>query len=222
MFRARKPGVLQRSVRARNHQVEVIEIANPESFYIVLTCLFSRTWLITCVYECVNQVDAVMNMLFQIADRLQDNPIIISLTSTGWTAAALAILHYYSMFVLVGSMVIVDLRVLGVLGRSYDTGDLARRIFPWVWFSLGVNLISGFIMFAGDATAYLPTWSFQLKVAVVLLAIVFGLLVQWRIPRWEASPVPRAEAKVVAIVSLLLWIGAILMGVEVPAISGIG
>ncbi len=161
-------------------------------------------------------------MLFPTAEKLQDNSVIIFLTSTGWTAAGLAILHYYSMFVLVGSMVIVDLRVLGILGRNYNAVALARRIFPWVWLSLAVNLASGFIMFAGDATAYVPTWSFQLKILVVLLAIVFGMLVQWRIPKWEESPLQRTEAKVIAVVSLLLWIGAILMGVEVPAISGIG
>jgi hypothetical protein len=161
-------------------------------------------------------------MLFQIAEKLQDNSIIIFLTSTGWTAAGLAILHYYSMFVLVGSMVIVDLRVLGILGRNYNAVALARRIFPWVWLSLAVNLASGFLMFAGDATAYVPTWSFQLKILVVLLAIVFGMLVQWRIPKWGESPVQRTEAKVIAVISLSLWVGAILMGVEVPAISGIG
>lgn len=161
-------------------------------------------------------------MLFQIADRLQNNSIVILLTSTGWTAAGLAILHYYSMFVLVGSMVIVDLRVLGILARNYDVVALARRIFPWVWVSLGVNLVSGFIMFAGDATAYAPTWSFQLKIVVVVLAILFGRLVQWRIRKWEEPPFRRGEAKVIAVISLLLWIGAVLMGVEVPAISGIG
>ena len=161
-------------------------------------------------------------MLLQIADKLQDSAIISSLTGTGWTAALLAILHYYSMFVLVGSMAIVDLRVLGVMARSENAAVIARRIFPWVWTSLLVNLISGFIMFAGDATAYVPTWSFQLKIAVVLLAILFGLLMQWRVPVWDRGPVLPATAKIFAAVSLFFWIAAILMGVEVPAISGIG
>jgi hypothetical protein len=161
-------------------------------------------------------------MLLQMADRLQDNSFIIAITSTGWTAAGLAILHYYSMFVLVGSMAIVDLRVLGVMARDQSATGLAQRIFPWVWVSLAVNLVSGFIMFAGDATAYVPTWSFQLKIVVVLLAIVFGIVVQWRVPTWDRSPVLPTVAKITAVVSLLFWIGAILMGVEVPAISGIG
>ncbi len=164
----------------------------------------------------------IANMLLQIADKLQDNSIIVTLTSTGWTAAGLAILHYYSMFVLVGSMTIVDLRVLGVVGYGYSVGDFSRRIFPWVWLSLAVNLVSGFIMFAGDATAYVPTHSFQLKLLVVLVATILSMAVQWRIPRWEQTTVLPSGAKVLAAISLLFWVGSILMGVEVPAISGIG
>ena len=161
-------------------------------------------------------------MLLQLADKLQDNSLVVALTSTGWTAAGLAILHYYSMFVLVGSMAIVDLRVLGIMGRHQSATVMARRIFPWIWLSLAVNLVSGFVMFAGDATAYVPTHSFQFKILVVLLAVAFGAIVQWKIPTWDRDArLPRA-AKVIAGISLLLWIGSILMGVEVPAISGIG
>lgn len=161
-------------------------------------------------------------MLLQLADKLQDNSIIVALASTGWTAAGLAILHYYSMFILVGSMAIVDLRVLGIVGRRHSVGGFSRRIFPWVWASLAVNLISGFIMFAGDATAYVLTHSFQFKLLVVLAAIVLAVIVQWRIPAWDQSPVLPVRAKILGLLSLLFWIGAILMGVEVPAISGIG
>ena len=161
-------------------------------------------------------------MLLQIADRLQDNTIIMALTGTGWTAAGLAVLHYYSMFVLVGSMAIVDLRVLEVVGHAYSIGDFSRRMFPWVWLSLGVNLVSGFIMFAGDATAYVPTHSFQLKLLIVLLATVLSVIVQWRIPAWDQSTVLPHGAKILAAISLFFWVGSILMGVEVPAISGIG
>src|SRR5271156_2034227 len=111
-------------------------------------------------------------MLFQMADWLQDSSVITILTSTGWTAALLAILHYFSMFVLVGSMAIVDLRVLGVMGRDESATIFAERIFPWVWISLAVNIVSGFIMFAGDATAYVRVGSFGIKLLVVALAII--------------------------------------------------
>src|SRR4051794_12390135 len=110
-------------------------------------------------------------MFLQMARGLQANSVIITLTSTGWTAALIAILHYYSMFVLVGSMAIVNLSVLGFIGGGTGAANMARRVLPWVWISLPVNLLSGFIMFAADATDYLPTWSFRAKILVVLVAI---------------------------------------------------
>ena len=80
-------------------------------------------------------------MLLQLADKLQDNSIIVALTSTGWTAAGLAILHYYSMFVLVGSMAIVghdramaDSRVgsLSCLARPrQDLGAAFAVVLGW-------------------------------------------------------------------------------------------
>jgi uncharacterized membrane protein len=161
-------------------------------------------------------------MLLELADKLQDNSIIIALTSTGWSAALIAILHYYSMFVLVGSMAIVNLSVLGLVGTDKSAASMAKRIFPWAWASLAVNVVSGFIMFAGDATAYVPTKSFSAKILVVLSAIVLSIVLQRRIPTWDQSPIMPTAARVLAVVSILFWVGAILMGVEVPALSGVG
>jgi hypothetical protein len=62
---------------------------------------------------------------------------------------------------------------------------------------------------------------FRIKVLVVLLAIVVGALVERNVPKWEAmsagsSALP-ASAKYVAALSIALWIGAVLVSVEVPA-----
>jgi hypothetical protein len=161
-------------------------------------------------------------MLFQIADRLQDNAFINGLTSTGWTAALVAIIHYYSMFVLVGSMVIVDLNVLGVVGGSKSGLSIARRVLPWAWISLPVNLLSGFIMFAADATGYVTAWSFGAKVLIVLLAIAISVAVQLKVMTALKSGAAPSSIRTLAVVSILFWVGAILMGVEVPVLSHIG
>jgi hypothetical protein len=70
--------------------------------------------------------------LLHLCKWLQDHSFIAFLNGTAWTAAALEIVHYFSMFILVGSMVIVDLRVLGLLGRSQEAGRFADRLFPWM------------------------------------------------------------------------------------------
>ena len=161
-------------------------------------------------------------MVSPIGEALQSNSVIVTLNSVGWMAAGLEIIHYFGMFVLVGSIAMVDLRVIGVAGQQQSATKLAQRLFPWMWAGLALNFLSGFIMFAGIAASYLPDPTFHLKMWVVLAAVVFGLIVQWKVPAWDKSPTMPISAKLVATLSLLLWVGAILAGNELPALSGLG
>jgi hypothetical protein len=119
-------------------------------------------------------------------------------------------------------MVIVDLRVLGLLGRRQEATQLADRVFPWMWAALALNFLSGFLMFAGSATAYYGNTVFYDKVIVILLAIVASIFVQQKVRKWDQLSAMPAWAKLMALVSIGLWIGAIIAGVEVPALTGIG
>jgi uncharacterized membrane protein len=161
-------------------------------------------------------------MLLHLCRWLQDNSFIAVINGTSWMAAALEILHYFSMFILVGSMMIVDLRVLGLVGWRQDAAKLADRLFPWIWISFVVNFVSGFLMFAGSAASYYQNDVFYDKVAVVLLAIVANIIVQQRMSKWNRLPAMPASAKVLAALSIVLWIGAIIAGVEVPGLTGVG
>jgi hypothetical protein len=161
-------------------------------------------------------------MLFHLCRWLQENSFITLLNGTSWTAAALEIIHYFSMFILVGSMVIVDLRVLGLVGRGQDASQLADRLFPWIWGSLALNFLSGFFMFAGSATSYYGNDVFYDKMTITLLAIIANIIVQQKVRSWNQLPAIPAFAKLIALVSIVLWVGAIIAGVEVPALTGVG
>jgi len=161
-------------------------------------------------------------MVSEIGEALQSNSVIITLNSVGWMAAGLEIIHYFGMFILVGSIAMVDLRVIGIAGQQQSATKLAQRLFPWMWTGLALNFLSGFVMFAGIAASYIPDPTFHMKMWVVLAAVVFGIIVQWRVPAWDTSPTMPVSAKLIAAVSLLLWVGAILAGNEVPALSGLG
>ena len=161
-------------------------------------------------------------MLLHLCRWLQDNSLIAAINGTAWTAAATEIVHYFSMFILVGAMVIVDLRVLGLEGRRQNATQLADRLFPWIWISLALNFLSGFLMFAGSATAYYRNDIFYDKMGVILLAIVASIIVQQKVRKWDQLPAMPAWAKLIAVVSIGLWIGAIVAGVEVPALTGVG
>ena len=77
-------------------------------------------------------------------------------------------------------------------------------------------------MFAGIAASYIPDSTFHLKMEVILAAVILGIIVQWKVPAWDKLPAMPVWAKLLAAISLLLWVGAILAGNELPALSGLG
>jgi hypothetical protein len=144
------------------------------------------------------------------------------ISDTGWLYAAVSILHYFTLFVFVGTTAVLDLRILGVADRNHTLSQVAEQILPWNWLALALALLSGFVLFATNATDYVPVGLFWLKMAVILLAIVVTLVVQYGLQNWNESPVVPAFAKVFALLSLLLWVGAILAAVDISYISGVG
>ena len=82
--------------------------------------------------------------------------------------------------------------------------------------------VSGFLLFATEAGSFATATPFRLKIAVVVLAVVSALATEWNLPRWDRAPAMPVTAKVVALISILLWLGAMLVSVEVPALTGLG
>src|SRR5437879_12360184 len=123
-------------------------------------------------------------MLLHLGRLLQNNSFIVTINEVPVTAAALEIIHYFSMFLVVGPTAMVDLRVLGAADRHHPVAELAERFFPWVWVSLAFNALSVFLMFAGNAVAYIPESTFHAKMLVTFLAVVFTVPVLWGVPNW--------------------------------------
>lgn len=153
---------------------------------------------------------------------LEQNPFIMWLDTNVVLSLVLEILHYSGFFLLVGATAIVDLRVMGLAGRKEQPAALSEQLLPWMWTGFAMALVSGFFMFSADALDfYLATW-FRYKLIVIVIALIIGVLMFGKVRQSGESPSFSAPAKVAAFVSLILWIGAILVSVEVPAISGVG
>ncbi len=153
---------------------------------------------------------------------LEQNSFIMWIDTNVILSLALEIMHYSGFFLLVGTTAIVDLRVMGLAGRKEPAPELAAQLRPWMWIGFGMALFSGFFMFSSDAVDfYLADW-FRYKLVVVLLSIVIGALMFRYVRRSSAEQTYSAAAKIAAFVSLIFWIGSILVSVEVPAISGVG
>ena len=141
---------------------------------------------------------------------------------TGWMYASVSVIHYLTMFWFIGSMAVVDLRVMGLAAKKRSLSELADQIFPWAWTGMVLAIISGFFMFLTDAGDWAPDPVFHVKLGLITLSIVFAVLVQRGAPKWSELPEIPVSAKVIAGIALVLWIVTILSASEIPAMEGLG
>jgi hypothetical protein len=161
-------------------------------------------------------------MLFHFHSLLQHNSLMVWISETVLASIVIEVTHYFSFFVFVGAIGIVDLRILGVAAKNQTASQLAERLFPWIWLAMGLNFLTGFLQYAGDALEYYDNRIMHIVLLICLAGVVLAVVIQASVGRWEQSPSIPVGAKLVAFFSLVLWLGAILASVEVPAITGVG
>lgn len=157
-------------------------------------------------------------MLFHFWTWLEHNSWVISANMSVLGSLMVYLIHYFTMFLVVGSMIIVDLGVLGALGQRKSIGEIGEQVSPVIWTGLCLNIVTGFIMFAADATAYSVLPSFHRKLLMIVLAVAFGAIVLKSVPKWDRLPAIPVAGKFLALVSLVLWVGTILASVEVATV----
>jgi hypothetical protein len=132
---------------------------------------------------------------------------------TIWAYATILFLHTVGLGFVVGVNVTIDLRILGV-ARQIPLAPM-RKLFPWMWAGFIVNALSGIALLIADATTKLANPVFLVKMAFITLGVVN---MAWSKRKLFDDPatleqVPAtSQAKRVAIVSLILWIGATTAG----------
>ncbi len=145
-----------------------------------------------------------------------------TLSTTGWMYASVSVIHYLTMFWFIGSIAVVDLRVMGVAAKKRNLAELAAQVFPWAWTGMALAIVSGFLMFATDAGDWAPDPVFHVKLLMITISIVFAILCSAaRRSGRNFRKFPRS-AKVIALISLLLWIATIVSASEIPAMEGLG
>jgi hypothetical protein len=125
-------------------------------------------------------------------------------------------LHILSVASILGSIAMIDLRLLGIAVRSQGVDEMIRRLMPWTWWALPVLLLSGGTLVAARPMRYFANPVFGIKFALLLPAILLAGILQLEASRhtdyWQATASTRRVGKVLAGFSLLLWIAVILAG----------
>lgn len=125
--------------------------------------------------------------------------------------------HVLAITLVVGSIWIVDLRLLGIASVDRAVRPLAREVLPCTWIAFTVAVATGALMFISNAVNYAHNFYFQIKILLLVLAgvnmLLFHFVVSRDIAHWEtAVHLTPLRARIAGGTSLALWIGVVAFG----------
>ena len=119
-----------------------------------------------------------------------------------WAFPLVESLHFIGLALSVGTIAIVDLRLLGIAVRRQSPSELAADLHKWTWMGLALMLTTGPLMFSADAVNYRYNPAFQFKIVCLLLALLFHFTLHRYATR---STTPPLLGNLAGAVSLGLW-----------------
>ncbi|HBJ90477.1 MAG TPA: hypothetical protein DDZ21_10970 [Gammaproteobacteria bacterium] len=124
--------------------------------------------------------------------------------------------HILGVAAVMGSIVLLNLRILGLAIPSQSITEITGRVMPWFWIALASNVISGAFFVFGRPLRYFNNPVFLWKLAALLPAVALTLMFHWLSKRqtdyWQLSPGRTWTARVMALLSVALIIAVCTAG----------
>jgi hypothetical protein len=143
-----------------------------------------------------------------------------TLNASPFTFPILEVTHIVSFALAIGTIALVNFRLLGLAMMRQSPGKLARDTRWWTLLGLSLAIFSGLLMYATDPDKFYLNISFVFKIAALVVAILYHYVVHQRV---AASQEVRARigtrAKLSACVSIALWMAVVFGGIFIEFVK---
>ena len=134
----------------------------------------------------------------------------------GWVIPAIQSIHIIGIGIVMGSVLMIDLRIMGWAGMDQTLRQTTSRFGPWLTGALCLLLATGLLLVIGEPVRELLTFSFWLKMCLVVvgtaIAAIFRLTLRKHERLWEETLVNRRPVRWLAILTFLIWACVIVLG----------
>jgi hypothetical protein len=155
------------------------------------------------------------------AQWLESTALASAINNHAWVWPLSETLHFVGLALLVGIVGLVDLRMLG-LAKSVPFATL-HELLPWAVWGFIINVITGLVFFIAVPSQYIHNIAFQYKLLFIALTginvLVFYFTTFDEAEKLQAGDDAPFKAKVIAAVSLFLWVGVMYWGRMLPFIG---
>jgi hypothetical protein len=156
------------------------------------------------------------SMLQTLGAALEGTALGQYVAASAWAFPTLEAVHVLFLATVFGSIVVVDLRLIGLAFRTWRVTELSAEVLPITWVAFAGAVVSGGLLLSSQATTYLANTSFRLKVLMLALAglnmLIFQLVTRRTLKAWDDRGVPPSAARAGGLLSICFWIGVVVFG----------
>jgi uncharacterized protein DUF6644 len=139
-----------------------------------------------------------------------------TIQATAWIVPAVQTVHILAIATVVSSALMINLRLIGLVGLDQPVKRFSARFLPVIWWALPILLVTGVIMIIGEPARALKNPFFQLKMGLLIAALGVTAFYQLRLnrggDRYDLATGGRGAALLIAIPSLALWSAIVFAG----------
>lgn len=147
---------------------------------------------------------------------LQNQQFALYISGSTWAFPYAQLIHYTGMGMWVGTSIILDFRILGLVKPVQTVGKFARSILALNWIALGVGLIGAVLLFSCNAESYYTNPAFRIKFPLVLIGILLHGFIQGKALKAKTEFTMPAGFKMAAFAELAIWMGVVLAATRIP------
>ena len=133
-----------------------------------------------------------------------------------WLFPLIESTHVIGLSLVFGTILIIDLRLLGIASTHRSFKQMASDILKWTWAAFALTALTGSLMFITNARVYYHNFYFRMKMLMLVLSgvniLIFELTAGRTIHRWDNNPSAPRAGKTAAALSLAMWISIIIAG----------
>jgi hypothetical protein len=130
-----------------------------------------------------------------------------AIRSSSWLFPVIEAFHLLALGLVGGAVLLVDFRLFGMGLRRQPVAQVALDAQPWLVGGLATMILSGSLLFFSESVKCYYSWAFRMKMLLLLLAVVFTFTVRRRAATADDPSTAPLWNKIVAVVSLTLWLG---------------
>lgn len=150
-----------------------------------------------------------------ILSAIENGPLGTTIRQSEWLFPTIETCHVLSIVTVVGSITILDVRLLGLASRERPVMEVLNDVLPWTWWAFLSAAITGSLLFTSKALEYYKDGPFRAKMVLLVFAGlnmgIFELFTKRGIVQWDKGRTPW-RVKLAGGISLALWIAIVACG----------